>query len=52
LYRDPETLEDAAALPYADIFLPGHNLASLDQLSAALAGALRPARHDALRNKL
>jgi uncharacterized protein with von Willebrand factor type A (vWA) domain len=45
-------LEDAAALPYADVFLPGHNLASLEQLPAALAGALTSARHDALRNKL
>jgi uncharacterized protein with von Willebrand factor type A (vWA) domain len=29
----------AAALPHLDVFLPGHNLASLEELCAALAGS-------------
>jgi uncharacterized protein with von Willebrand factor type A (vWA) domain len=33
----------AAALPHVDVFLPGHNLASLEQLCTALATARRSA---------
>lgn len=51
-YRDPGKLEDAAALPYAHVILPRHNPPSLERLSAALAGALSPARHGPLRNRL
>ena len=32
----------AAALPYVDVFLAGHNLASLEQLCAVLAASCKP----------
>jgi uncharacterized protein with von Willebrand factor type A (vWA) domain len=34
----------AAALPHLDLFLAGHNVASLDQLAAVVAGHAASAR--------
>lgn len=36
----------AAALPYVDVFLEGHSLASLEQLAAVVSGSLPSSRFD------